>query len=55
MWWIAAEQIVFEIGQRRMGQFFYHLRPLLDEELDRIEKRYENKGSAQGRKTPSTT
>ncbi len=38
-----AERTVFEVGQRRMGQFFHHLRPLLDEELDRIEKRYENK------------
>jgi replicative DNA helicase len=47
-----AERIVFEIGQRRMGQFFYSIRPLLDEELDRIEKRYENKGIATGRMTP---
>ena len=47
-----AERLVFEIGQRRMGQFFYHLRPLLDEELDRIEKRYENKGISAGRMTP---
>ncbi len=49
-----AERLVFEVGQQRMGQFFYHLRPLLDEELDRIEKRYENRdgtGSG-GRKTP---
>ena len=47
-----AEKLVFEIGQRRMGQFFYHIRPLLDEELDRIEKRYENKGTGGGRMTP---
>ena len=47
-----AERLVMEIGQRRMGQFFYHLRPLLDEELDRIEKRYESKGLTGGRMTP---
>ncbi len=49
-----AERLVFEVGQQRMGQFFYHLRPLLDEELDRIEKRYENRDNtaAGGRKTP---
>ena len=49
-----AEKLVFEIGQRRMGQFFYHIRPLLDEELDRIEKRYENRDSSAsgGRMTP---
>jgi replicative DNA helicase len=47
-----AERIVFEVGQRRMGQFFHHLRPLLDEELDRIEKRYEDKGAPTGRMTP---
>ncbi|HLK61257.1 MAG TPA: replicative DNA helicase [Chthonomonadaceae bacterium] len=47
-----AERLVFEVGQRRMGQFFYALRPLLDEELDRIEKRYENKGMTTGRQTP---
>lgn len=47
-----AERLVFEVGQRRMGKFFYHLRPLLDEELDRIEKRYENKGLTTGRMTP---
>ena len=47
-----AERIVFEVGQKRMGQFFFALRPLLDEELDRIEKRYENKGITTGRMTP---
>src|SRR5262249_1250376 len=47
-----GERIVFEVGQRRMGQFFHHLRPLLDEELDRIEKRYEDKGAPTGRMTP---
>jgi replicative DNA helicase len=47
-----AERIVFEVGQRRMGQYFHHLRPLLNEELDRIEKRYENKGMPTGRLTP---
>ena len=47
-----AESLVHEIGQKRMGQFFYHLRPLLDEELDRIEKRYENKNALGGRMTP---
>jgi len=47
-----AERLVFDVGQRRIGQFFHHLRPLLDEELDRIEKRYENKGITTGRMTP---
>ncbi|MBC7529225.1 MAG: replicative DNA helicase [Chthonomonadaceae bacterium] len=47
-----AERIVFEVGQRRTGQFFAELRPLLDDELDRIEKRYENKGLTTGRQTP---
>jgi len=47
-----AERLIFNVGQRRMGQFFYHLRPLLDAELDRLEKRYENKGQTTGRQTP---
>ena len=47
-----AEKIIFEVGQRRMGKMFSPIRPLLDEELDRIEKRYENKGIATGRMTP---
>jgi replicative DNA helicase len=49
-----AERIVFEVGQRRVKQFFYPLRPLLDQELDRIEKRYEQKGNSNttGRRTP---
>jgi len=47
-----AERLVFDVGQRRMGNFFFHIRPLLDEELDRLEKRYENKGVLTGRMTP---
>jgi replicative DNA helicase len=47
-----AEQIIFEVGQRRMGRYFYELRPLLNAELDRIEKRYENRGAPTGRLTP---
>ncbi|HZO87865.1 MAG TPA: replicative DNA helicase [Chthonomonadaceae bacterium] len=47
-----AERLVFNVGQRRMGQFFHHLRPLLDAELDRLEKRYENKNMTTGRMTP---
>ena len=47
-----AEKIIFEVGQRRMGKMFSPIRPLLDEELDRIEKRYENKGVSTGRLTP---
>ena len=47
-----AEKMIFEVGQRRMGKMFSPIRPLLDEELDRIEKRYENKGIATGRMTP---
>ena len=47
-----SERIIFNVGQRRMDKFFHHLRPLLDTELDRIEKRYENKGVPTGRQTP---
>lgn len=47
-----AERTVFEVGQRRLGQFFAALRPLLNEELDRIERRYENKSITTGRMTP---
>lgn len=47
-----AERLIFEIGQRRVSQFFHPLRPLLDAELDRIEKRYEHKGMTTGRQTP---
>ncbi len=47
-----AERIVFEVGQRRLGNYFYPLRPLLDEELDRIEHRFESKSGSTGRLTP---
>lgn len=50
-----AERIVFEVGQRRMGQFFHHIKPLLHEEFDRIEKRYENQNVFTGRETPFTS
>jgi replicative DNA helicase len=46
-----AEQLVFDVGQRRMGQFFTHVRPVLHEELDRLEKRYENRSPTTGRST----
>jgi replicative DNA helicase len=47
-----AEQIVFEIGRRRAGQFFKPLRPLLDKELDRLDRLDANRGAPTGRKTP---
>lgn len=47
-----AERIVFEVGQRRMGNYFTHIRPLLDEALDKAEKRYEDKRALTGRETP---
>ncbi len=47
-----AEQIVFEIGRRRAGQFFKPLRPLLDKELDRLDSLDANRGAPTGRKTP---
>ena len=47
-----AERLVFDVGQRRMGSYFFHIRPLLDEELNRIDYRYENKGTPTGRMTP---
>ena len=46
-----AEQIIFAVGQRRMGQYFYPLRPLLDEELDRLETRYATKAPNAGHAT----
>ena len=47
-----AEQIVFEIGRRRAGQFFKQLRPLLDKELDRLDSLSANAGAPTGRQTP---
>lgn len=47
-----AEQIVFEIGRRRTGQFFKPLRPLLNKELDRLERLDSNAGQPTGRRTP---
>jgi len=47
-----AERIIFDVGQRRLGQYFYPIRPLLDEEMDRIEHRFETKGVSVGRLTP---
>lgn len=47
-----AERMVFDVGQRRLGQYFHHIKPLLHDELDRIEKRDENRGQPTGRMTP---
>lgn len=47
-----AEQIIFEIGRRRAGQFFKPLRPLLDKELDRLDSLSSNVGAPTGRRTP---
>jgi replicative DNA helicase len=46
-----AEQIIFSVGQRKLGQYFYPIRPLLDEELDRLETRYATKAPNAGRAT----
>ena len=46
-----AEQVIFSVGQRRMGQSFFHIRTLLDAEMDIIEHRYDTKHPAEGYKT----
>lgn len=48
----SAERVVFDVGQRRMGQFFFEIQPLLNAELDRIEKRSQSNSRMTGRVTP---
>lgn len=43
-----AEKIVFKVGQRRVGDFFYSLPPLLNEAWDRIEALYGSEGKTTG-------
>ncbi len=43
-----AEQLVFGVGQRRLGEYFKPLFPLLNEAWDQITQRYHNKGVTSG-------
>ena len=43
-----AEQIIFQISQRRLGQYFTPLWPLLNETWEAIDKRYKDKGITSG-------
>ncbi len=43
-----AEQAIFKVGQRRVGDFFYSLPPLLNEAWDRIEALYGAAGKTTG-------
>ncbi len=47
-----AERLIFEVGQRQLGQGFSAIGPLLNEELERIEQRSKNMGKPTGRITP---
>ena len=46
-----AERLVFDVGQRRIGQYFTHVKPIIAEELERLDQRYENSGPTTGRTT----
>lgn len=43
-----AEQLVFGVGQRRMGEYFKPLFPLLNDAWDTITQRYHDKGVTSG-------
>lgn len=43
-----AEQLVFGVGQRRLGEYFKPIFPLLNEAWDQITQRYHNKGVTSG-------
>jgi len=43
-----AERIIFGVAQRRIGEFFRPITPLLDQTWEWIEKRYHDKGEASG-------
>ena len=43
-----AEQLVFGVGQRRIGDYFQPIMPLLNESWEWIDRRYRNKGQASG-------
>lgn len=43
-----AEQIIFGVGQRRLGEYFRSITPLLHEAWDSITERYHDKGVASG-------
>lgn len=43
-----AEQLVFGVGQRRMGEYFRSISPLVDQTWEWIAQRYNDKGEASG-------
>jgi len=43
-----AEQLVFGVGQRRLGEYFRSITPLVNQTWEWIEKRYHDKGEASG-------
>lgn len=43
-----AEQMIFEVGQKRNMQSFYPIRDILEGSFDRIDKQYNEKGSSGG-------
>lgn len=46
-----AEQLIFGVAQRRMGEYFRSITPLVSEAWDWIDDRYHNKGVASGIQT----
>jgi replicative DNA helicase len=43
-----AEQLVFKVAQRRLGEYFQPMMPLIDSTWEWIERRYQDKGEASG-------
>jgi len=43
-----AERLVFGVGQRRIGQYFRPITPLVNQTWEWVEKRYHEKGEASG-------
>ncbi len=49
-----AERKIFEIGSRRIGEGFSHIKPLLMQAYDQIERQFQHKGEATGISTGFT-
>lgn len=49
-----AERLIFNVAQRRIGEFFQPITPLIDKTWDWIDKRYHDKGEASGVSTGFT-
>lgn len=43
-----AERLVFSVAQRRLGEYFHPITPLVSQAWEWIERRYHNKGEASG-------